>query len=353
MKNRIRIIIGILSMWIIIPAKAQDIHFSQFTMAPLHLDPSQAGKFGGDYRGILNHRSQWRSVTANPFVTFGGMFDMHFNRDGKKDNFFGGGISIYSDKAGASSMKTTLINLSIAYHIKLDQGQYLSGGIQGSLLQRSLNPSDLRFDNQFDGTGHNASLSSGENFGMMNFMKPAASAGISYTFGDASALNVVSNNGFAGRKINIGAAVHYVNTPGYSFVQAGNDKLGLRYVIHSNNSFGIANTKLAIQPSGFIMMQRKATDVVLGTMVRINLVERSKFTQIVKGAAMSIGGHYRFGDAVITSFLMEMGSFAIGVSYDINTSGLSGVSNGRGGYEISLRFISPNPFMTRSQARFF
>jgi type IX secretion system PorP/SprF family membrane protein len=334
---------------------AQDIHFSQFMMAPLQLDPSMAGKFGGDYRGILNHRNQWSSVMNKPFVTFGGMFDMHFNQNGRKDNFFGGGISIYGDNAGTASMRTMYINLSLAYHIKLNQGQYLSAGLQGSMIQRSLNTADMRFDNQFDANlmGHNAALSNGENFGNMSFIKPGVSAGISYTFGDNSTINVVSNNGFSGRKINIGASVHHLNTPGYNFLQGGDEQLGLRYVLHTNNSFVISNTKIAIQPSGYFMLQRKATNIVLGSYFRLNLSERSKYTQIVKGAAMSLGAHYRIGDAVIAGMLMEMGSFAFGVSYDINVSGLSGVTNGRGGYEISIRYISPNPFMTRSQARFF
>lgn len=333
--------------------QAQDIHFSQFAMTPFHLDPSLAGKFGGDHRGILNHRNQWRSATQTPFVTFGGMFDMHFNKDGKKDHFFGGGISLYSDKAGAGALKTTMVNLSIAYHIKLSQGQYFSGGIQGSMVQRNINPDALRFDNQFDGTGHNAALSNGEILPNQNFIKPSFSGGVSYSFGDNSSINVVSNNGYSGKKICVGAAVHYFNAPGFSFIESGSDKLGMRYVIHTNNSFGIANTKLAIQPSGFIAMQRRATDVVLGSYFRFNLSERSKYTQIVKGAAISFGAHYRLGDALIPGVLMEMGSFSCGLSYDMNLSGLTGATSGRGGYEISLRFISPNPFMPRSQSRFF
>src|SRR3990167_9109700 len=94
------IIIFIFNFQILIPnLKAQDIHFSQFTMTPLNLDPSQAGKFGGDTRAIINYRDQWSSVSSNPFKTYGAMFDMPFS-NGKKDNFFGGGISVYSDKAG-------------------------------------------------------------------------------------------------------------------------------------------------------------------------------------------------------------------------------------------------------------
>lgn len=62
---------------------AQDLHFSQFTMTPLQLDPSITGKFGGDQRVILNYRDQWRSVAA-PFKTYGFSFDTHLNQKRKR-----------------------------------------------------------------------------------------------------------------------------------------------------------------------------------------------------------------------------------------------------------------------------
>jgi len=333
--------------------QAQDIHFSQFTMTPLNLDPSQAGKFGGDTRAIINYRDQWSSVSSNPFKTYGAMFDMPFN-NGKKDNFFGGGISVYGDKAGDLSLGTTLFNLTLAYHIKINQASYLSAGVQGGFLQSSLTDAKIRSDNQFDGTGHNESLNSGEIFNNTSFFEPDFAVGVSYTYGDNTTSQVTSNNGFDGKKVNVGAAIHHVASPNYSFLTENNDNLNFRYVLHANTSFGVSGTNMAIQPSGFIAYQQKATDIFLGSYFRYNLKEKSKYSQFSNGAALSLGIHYRVGDAFIPSVLLEMGSLALGVSYDFNLSGLSTASNGQGGYEISIRYISPNPFAVRkSQARFF
>jgi len=44
---------------------------------------------------------------------------------------------------------------------------------------------------------------------------------------------------------------------------------------------------------------------------------------------------------------MELGSFTFGVSYDINVSGLTVASSGRGGIEFSLKFVNPNPYGSR------
>lgn len=331
---------------------SQDIHFSQFLMSPFLQNPSFAGKFGGDYRGITNYRSQWRSATSKPFQTFGASFDMHLNQDGRKDNFFGLGLSVYTDKAGASSMQTTLVDLVISYHIKIDRQSYISAGLQAGLNQRSFDPSDLEFDSQFDGTGHNPALNSGEIFLNTSVMKPSVAAGISYSWADNQTHHVVNNNGFNGKKLNIGFSVQHFNTPTYLFVSE--DKLGMRYIGSINSSFGIDNTNLAIQPSGFISVQKKAIDAVIGSMFRYTLREQSKFTGMIKGAAISVGGHYRVSDAFISNFLLEIGSIAVGFSYDFNVSSLTPISRSRGGFELSIRYISPNPFGgAKSQARFF
>lgn len=358
--NLMRILYISIVCWLVFPfggagggLSAQDIHFSQFTMTPLQLDPSQAGKFGGDTRAIINYRNQWGSVTSNPFKTYGTSFDMPFSNR-KKDNFFGGGITAYSDKAGNLSLGITIVNLTLAYHIKLDESSYLSAGVQGGFLQSSLNSDKIRSDNQFDGIGHNDNLASGENFANASFFAPDFAIGASYTYGDNTSSQVMSDNGFDGKKINIGLGVHHVASPKFSFLDETTDNLNFRYVLHTNTSFGIGGINMAVQPSGFIAYQQKATDIVLGSYFRYNLKEKSKYSQFSNGAAVSLGVHYRFGDAFIPSILVEMGSFAVGVSYDVNLSGLTAASNGQGGYELSVRYITPNPFGTRkSQARFF
>lgn len=337
----------------ILNCKAQDIHFSQFVMTPLLLDPSLSGK-GNDQRIILNYRNQWSSV-ASPFKTFGFSYDTHFNKKQKKESFFGAGISVYSDKAGDINLGLTVLNLALAYHIKLDQQSYLSAGLQGGFIQSSLSESSLRFQSQFDGIGHNDNFASGETFNNISFFQPDFAIGVSYYYAtDGLSAKVISDNGFDGKKANIGASIHHVTSPNYSFLQENSDDLNFKYILHANTSFGIRGLNMAIQPSGFIAYQQKATDFVIGSFFRYNLKEKSKYSHFSNGAALSLGTHYRIGDAFLLSLLVETGSLAFGVSYDFNLSGLSTASNGKGGYELSIRYVSPNPFGTKkSTARFF
>lgn len=322
---------------------SQDIHFSQFRTTPLLLDPSQAGKFTGDQRAVINYRNQWRSV-ANPYQTYGFSFDSRLT---KKANFLAGGISIYNDKAGDINMGILLLNATLAYHIQLNRQSYFSAGIQGGMLQRSIDPSQLEFDNQYDGTGFNASLNSGEYISNPSFIQPDFSAGISYSYQTGAGNNVISNNGFRGKKVNIGISAQHVSRPNFTFLGANDQKQAFRYIAHFNTSFGINGATVAVQPSGFIAYQQGAYDVVLGAFIRHTLKEKSKYTTYSNGGSVSFGTHYRFGDAFIFTSIIELGSISLGLSYDLNVSGLAVASNGRGGFEMSLKFVNPNPYGSR------
>lgn len=98
-------------------------------------------------------------------------------------------------------------------------------------------------------------------------------------------------------------------------------------------------------------MQGKSNEIFLGSLFKYILKEDSKYTGNIKASAVSLGIFYRNKDALIPTFFFEIGQYSLGLSYDINTSALKQASNGRGGFEISLRFINPNPFFYKSASR--
>jgi type IX secretion system PorP/SprF family membrane protein len=92
--------------------KAQDIHFSQFTSAPLILNPAFTGVNGCDYRFAANYRTQWTGIA--PFRTIAASYDMAIakKKTRSKGNFGGVGVSFFSDKAGDSELSTNQVNLN-------------------------------------------------------------------------------------------------------------------------------------------------------------------------------------------------------------------------------------------------
>ena len=100
------------------------------------------------------------------------------------------------------------------------------------------------------------------------------------------------------------------------------------------------------------MKQGAASEIYPGCFFRYMLREESKFTGFVKGASIMVGTHLRAGDAFIPSVQLEIAEYTFGVSYDMNVSGLKTATAGKGGFEISLRYGSPNAFLYKSSPSF-
>lgn len=323
-------------------ATAQDIHFSQYYNSPLTLNPALAGSFM-DHRVTLNYKDQWRSV-ATAYKTLGVSYDMKLFKDRWQNGFLGVGINIFADRAGDANMGTTQANLTLASHRRLNKANSVSLGLQGGYAQRSINTSKLTWDNQYQNGAFDPALPSGENFANQKFGLGDFSAGFQWQYGKDE-MYISGNDAL---KANFGAAYFHVNQPKYSFLATSNERLYSKLVVHGNMFIGIKNTNSGLVPSFLYMKQGPAQEIMVGALVKYLLKEDSKYTGFIRGAAVSLGGHYRFQDAVVIQGLIEMGSYALGISYDVNTSDLSNASNGRGGIEIMLRYVNPNPFMFKT-----
>ena len=213
-----------------------------------------------------------------------------------------------------------------------------SAGLQGGFAQRHFSTENLRWDNQFNGTAYDPSIP-GENVASSNVSYGDFGAGILWNYGKGEMYSTANNE----MKIHLGISVFHVSSPKISFYS--NDVyLSPRMVFHGGMSYGIKNTNVSVVPSFMYAKQGIQKEIIFGSMTRFRMKEDSKYTGFVKGSAISFGGFYRVQDSVVISSLLEIAQYAVGISYDINTSSLTAVSSGRGGVEISLRFISPGPF---------
>jgi type IX secretion system PorP/SprF family membrane protein len=324
----------------------QDIHFSQFYMSPLTQNPALAG-VNHDLRGIINYKDQWKSV-ATPYTTTAASFDMKLNKSKADKGFWAGGLSFFSDKAGDAKMGTTQGNVAAAYHIVMQRYHTLGAAVQGGFVQRSINYGALEWGNQYDGNVFNSSLASGEPVGNNSFTYADLGAGLVYNYNNTSGdINVTDNHDL---KVTAGVAMFHVHQPGYSFYGT-DEKLYIKYVLHGNAMYSIKNTKLVVVPGFMCYQQGPAREIYAGSLVRYKLKQDSKYTGFQQGAAISIGGFLRAKDAVALAMLLEYSNYAIGLSYDLNTSGLRSASDMRGGMEISLRFVNPNPFLYKGKSR--
>jgi type IX secretion system PorP/SprF family membrane protein len=318
---------------------AQDIHFSQFYKSQLYLNPSSSGVFTGDQRVVTNYRNQWPSISS-VYETYLFSFDTKLFKNRFKDNYMGLGLVIFDDKAGEVKLGTMQASISLSYHVLINEHNYLSGGIQGGYAQHSIDNSALQWDNQYDGNDYDPNLASGEPSIMFsNFFYGDFGAGVLWNY-FSSKENLYTNREF---KANIGASVFHINKPEQSF--SGNkDNLNPKFVLFGETSFGLGNTNMILLPGGIFVKQGPLTEAVFGSRIRYNLNDESRYTGFAKQSALSLGAYYRLEDAFIFIMEYEYSSFALGISYDVNTSSLKDATEGKGGIEISLRYINPNPF---------
>lgn len=346
MKKLIKIaIIILIFVHVATVLKSQDIHFSQFSMTPLLMNPAQAG-VQNNLRGILNYKNQWSSV-AEPYRTYNFSFDVSLKKKKNVTGFSALGINIYSDKAGNAGMGTFQGNLVYAYHVYLSDRSTLGGGLYGAFGQRSIDFGELQWGSQYDGMNYNANLPSGEPTGSSNFTYLDLGGGVHWKYSK----NERYMTGNDQRTFNAGVAVFHFNSPKYSFYDT-DEKLHMKEVIYGNALIGISNTNFSVVPGFFFCKQGKTNELFLGSQFRFQLKESSKITGYVKGSSISAGIFYRNRDAVVANLMFEFSQYAVGMSYDVNLSGLKTASRGLGGFELSLRFVSPNPFLY-SKSRYY
>jgi type IX secretion system PorP/SprF family membrane protein len=317
-------------------ANAQDPHFSQYNASPLYLNPGMTGVFACNYRFSVIYRSQWNSILKDEsvpmFRTLAASYDMRFNKGIWKGDGFGIGMMFYNDRAGESRFGTNQLNFSFSYLKALNRqrNNFLSLGFQGGAAQRNMN-GDLRFGNQFDGEGYNPALPSQEVVNFGNFMFFDINAGAFWYYAPKKRINYYA-----------GLFAYHLNRPSQSFYGGNEAKMFMKYGINGGLQFPLA-AQVDLLPQLMFMKQGPATETNLGVLIKW-FFDASTPT----GNAFYFGPHYRIvrgidspvnSESLILVGRMDINSFTVGLSYDLNFSQLTDASNARGGFEISAQYI--------------
>jgi type IX secretion system PorP/SprF family membrane protein len=302
-------------------AKAQDIHFSQFTSAPLLLNPAFTGVNGCDYRATAIYRNQWTGIA--PFRTVAASYDMALakKRTKGKGHYGGIGVSLFSDKAGDSQLSTNQVNLNLSYTIILNNKgtQSLTTGIYGGAGNRSIDLSKLTFDSQFGSGGYDGNLPTRENIARTNIWYADAGAGFLYN----NNINKTTN-------FYLGTAAYHITQPNLSFLNDVNEELFIKLVLHGGAHFKVSK-QFYLLPSVMYLNQGPHSQLNFGS-----LVKWSKDFTFRDNTSFYFGGWYRLKDAVIFTTRVDFAGINVGFSYDVNLSKLSKATRGNGGPELSI-----------------
>lgn len=318
---------------------AQDIHFSQFYLSPMNLNPAMTGVMNCNIRLVGNYRNQWASVLkSNAYATYSASYDQKI-AVGRYD-YFGVGATLWGDVAGEANFATTTGKISGSYAKRMGGGRkeahYLVMGVEAGLSQRSLDFSRLKWGTQHDGQGgHNASAQSLED-DLLNdqFLFADMGAGLLWfsVFDE-------SNN------LYIGAAYHHLNRADQTFYGNGDrEDLYSKFTLHAGGEFEIA-PRFGLVPGVITMFQGPSFQVNSGTSFRFLLGSGrgnfSNYSAFQFGTWVRVSNKVETGvltDAVILSTRFDYDQFSIGFSYDLNVSALQPASSNNGAFEFALLY---------------
>ncbi len=302
-------------------AIAQDIHFSQFYLSPLTVNPAKAGVFNGDYRISGIHRNQWNSVTI-PYVTTGLGYDFPWKLKSMEKHRFTTALHLLADKAGDPGWAQFQAGITLGFLMNVggDSTNFLSFAFDNAVTQRSFDYSKLTFDQQYTGDSFEPAAPTGESFADDKIYYFDFSAGVNWHSIIDERTNWSAGIGF-----------FHINKPSLTFYNEDNF-LNNRISFSGNARFP-AGDKIDLLPAFILQFQTPFTEIIGGTSARWNIENMKNIN------GFYLGGWIRPGDAIILSTGIDWRSTHLGFSYDINTSELKTASRGRGAFEIALVHI--------------
>ncbi|HNB80694.1 MAG TPA: PorP/SprF family type IX secretion system membrane protein [Chitinophagaceae bacterium] len=303
----------------LLKAGAQGLHFSQYNNAPMLMNPANTGLLqDNDWRAGVNFRNQWATVPV-PYNTFSVFADCGLMRSAWETSWLGAGLGIWRDVAGNGNLALTKIQGNLAYHVLMSDNSSLSAGLGAAYNQRSVDFSKLTYDAQWDEFSFNQNLPSNET----NLTKKSSfldlSAGMNFAY---------YNNSNLYMKLSVGA--RNVNQPVETFYGSSN-RLGLRPMANFELTYK-ASDNVIINPSVYYSRQKKASELVGGSMFSFNVGEN----RVAGNNEFMIGAFYRNGDAVIGAAGYKFRQHKVTFSYDHTVSQMSSGNKGLGAFELSL-----------------
>lgn len=320
---------------------AQDIHFSQFYMSPLNLNPAMTGVNNCKTRLIANYRNQWASaIGSNAYNTYSVSYDQKMPVG--REDYFGIGGSLWGDVAGQSRFGSTQARMSFSYSKKMagyrKRASYLVIGADAALTQRSIDEGDLRWPNQIDpNVGFVEGIPSGEAINDFDFLYPDLAAGLLW-------FSVIDEqtNWYAG------AALHHLNQPNVTFYDDSPVSLYSRVTLHAGAQMPLTR-RMSLLPFALYMSQGPHREINVGSSVRfamgpsrltnqswqLGLYFRGGTQAGPNGSADGGGFH---SDALIISTRFNYDQFSLGLSYDATISGFSAAGPANGAFEFSLKY---------------
>lgn len=296
---------------------AQDPQFSQYYLAPLLLNPALTGT-GECYRAGVNGRTQWTGLPTRSFNTVSVFADLNY-----PDVRGGFGLLLLHDDIGTPKLSSNEVSGFYAFHVPISSYFDIRFGIQGTFVSRSLDYSQLIFEDQFSGTTLTQPTTADQ-----------VTTGDRVRYGDVSAGTVI----YGEHRYWLGFAAHHLTRPEQSFY-IPESRLPIKYSIHGGYNFYLKHSRYQkeedwprIVPSFLYKAEVKFDQLDVG----VYYIKDPILLGIwYRGIAVKEHEGIRNNDALIFQAGIRHLSYVIAYSFDLTTSRL-GIVNTKGSHELTI-----------------
>lgn len=296
-------------------SNAQDVHLSQFYVAPMYYNPSNMAITQNKARAGLDYKSQWSSI-SKPYVTQLAFYENKIIPKSFKTDWAGMGVILYNDMAGDINLHTMKASLLASYHKSIleENKLFASFGASFGVVNKSFDASKLIFDSQWTSSGFDNSIPSDEMIYNTSYIYTDFAAGTMLTYNHSNEISA-----------NIGGSLQHLNRPRETSFFESENRIGVKTVLNAGIDFKI-DEKLFFLPKLIVSSQKKAKEMLYG----LNISYAMKETQLYMGL------WNRAKSDIIIMGGVDFDNLTIVLSYDVNYSKLNVATNYRGGFEISI-----------------
>lgn len=316
------------------PLFSQDLQVSQPEFSPLQINPANVGT-EAKMRANLISRNQWKSV-GTPIRSIAASFDMILSPQRKTNlmkSRMAAGICLSKTKYNPVGVNLFRVDLAFAYHVRLGENSTLGAGLDIGIDQHSFLAEDGKWGSQFNGYFYDPSIASGEQRTQEQEMSMDFGAGVVFHSLKPSKKRKWSiDNSFSA-----GLSAYHLGRVKMSETNALTKGQRPRITGFINTEIAIGK-KTGLQPMVYAQLHQNNAHFFGGSRIKYIINDGISFMNDTKPMYASLGLFVRTNDAVIIESQLAWAAYSVGLSYDINYTGLNEQSSGRGAFELGLKW---------------
>ncbi|MEM9894726.1 MAG: PorP/SprF family type IX secretion system membrane protein [Bacteroidota bacterium] len=311
----------LLTITFVCKSNGQDIHFTQFYMHPLTINPALAGDYKGGLRASFINRRQWGQL-GRPLETFGASLEQKIWLNG--DYLILGGLFL-NDRSVQIGYVNTKAYFSTAYEKNVSRHS-ISLGVQVGMSSTDLDP-EQTFPAQFNATtgSFDPGLSNDENVLIFNGSYLDINVGIFWR-------TIYRDR----MRFKTGISASHINRPNEAFSDF-TARVPIRYLAHHSTEV-ILNQEWSVISQTQVMYANQAKEFITILSGKKKITEFFSLT-----AGIGYRGYVVNNDAMLAVLSTSYHFMDFGISYDWNISELSNDASQKTSVEFTLAVRTPPP----------